>query len=139
MDIDPVFVQDWKNVGGNDLEDGEDKESIISILQREEYCLKVTLTPVHIMVVYPFHLLRKFELRNGSVTSYDEGEMELYITQDVRLLAGVELWPSEVGVTDPISTSIYTRGQVPTCVHGSQPHTLGDPEARGGSAILQSS
>lgn len=34
MDIDPVFVQDWKKVGGNDLEDGEDKESIISILVR---------------------------------------------------------------------------------------------------------
>lgn len=101
--------------------------------------MNMTLTPVHIMAVYPFHLLRKFELRNGSVTSYDEGEMELYIIQDVRLLAGVELWPSEVGVTDPISTSIYTRGQVPTCVHGSQTRSEIDPEARGGPAILQSS
>lgn len=117
----------------------ENGEKVISILQREEYCLNITLTPEHVLDVYPFHLLHTFVLRNGWVTSYGEGEMELYIIQDVRRLAGAELRPSEVGVTDPISTSIYTQGQIATCVHGSQPHTLGDPEVRGGSAILQSS
>lgn len=96
----------------------ENGEKVISILQREEYCLNITLTPEHILDVYPFHLLHTFVLRNGWVTSYGEGEMELYIIQDVRLL-GAELWPSEVGVTDPISTSIYTQGQIATCVYGS--------------------
>lgn len=90
----------------------ENGEKVISILQREEYCLNIPLTPEHILDVYPFHLLHTFVLRNGWVTSYGEGEMELYIIQDVRLL-GAELWPSEVGVTDPISRVFTHEGRSP--------------------------